>query len=81
MLINSAFGSAQQIESPLRLAHLFQDGFAGNTAIHHPNPLCFAVDVLDLLEKPSQGGAVRGVAVHHFIGQRKPIRRDYQRDD
>src|SRR5712692_5055168 len=81
MLVDPTFGRAHQIESlPLRLAHLLQDRFARNAAIHHPYPPRFAISVLDLLKKAPQCGAVRCVTVHHFIGQRKPIRRDHQRN-
>ena len=81
MLVDPALGRAHQIERlPFRLAHLFQNRFGGNAAIHHPYPPRFAVGVLDLLEKVWQRGAVRRVAVHHFIGQRKPIGRDHQGD-
>ena len=52
VLVDPAFGRPYQIKSlPLRLAHLLQNRFAWNAAIHHPNPSCLAVDVLDLFQK------------------------------
>ena len=82
MLVDLALGRAHQIERlPFWIPHLFQNGFAGNPAIHHPYPPRFAVGVLDLLEKAGQRGAVRRVALHHFIGQRQPVGGHHQRND
>ena len=81
MLIDFPLGRAHQVEGlPLRLAHLFQDGFARYAAVHHPGPFRFAVGLLNLVQKGSQRRPVRRVAVHHFVGQRETIRRDHQRD-
>ena len=81
MLVDLALRRAHQVERlPLRLAHLLQNGFARNAAIHHPHPPRFAVGLFDLAQKSAQRRPIRRVAVHHFIGQRKSIRRHHQRD-
>src|SRR5712691_2580949 len=81
MLVDLAFGRAYQIERlPFRIAHIFQNGFAGNAAIHHPYPARFAVGVLHLFEKAWQRGAIGCVALHHLISQRQPIGGHHQRN-
>ena len=81
MLIDPPFGRAHQIERlPFRLAHLFENRFGRDAAIHHPYPPRFAVRRFDLLQKIAQRRAVRRVAVHHFIRQRKAVGRHHQRD-
>jgi hypothetical protein len=53
VLVDAAFRRAYQIEGlPVRIAHFFQNRFAGNAAIHDPYAPRFAVAVLDLLQNP-----------------------------
>ena len=51
------------------------------TAVHHPDTLRFSVALFDLREERLQDRFITRVAGHHFIGQRKTLRRDDQRDD
>jgi hypothetical protein len=45
--------------------------FFGVNAVHHPNPIGFAVLSFDLLEESSQSGSVGGVACQNFVGDGK----------
>jgi hypothetical protein len=45
-----------------------------------PHAFCFSVGLLNLVEKIAQRGAITGIAVHHFVGQRETIRGDHQRN-
>jgi hypothetical protein len=45
---------------------------------HHPHPFCFALGLLDLVQKTAERGAIAGIAVHHFVGQRETIPGDRQ---
>ncbi len=81
MLTDASFGRAHQIERlPLRLAHFLQNRFGWNAPIHYPYPARFAVSGLDLRQKIAQRGTVRRVAVQYFVGQRKTVGRNNQRD-
>src|SRR4029077_1732528 len=74
VLSDAAFGRAHQIERlPSRFAHLFENRFTRNPAIHHPYPPRFAVSGLDLRQKITQRGTVCRVAVHYFVSQRKAV--------
>ncbi len=64
----------------LRLTHLLQGIFGRYAPVHQPNPPRFAVLVLNLLQKALERGFVAGVARQHFVGQRKTLRRDHQRN-
>lgn len=76
---DSGFGRAHQIEHlPLGIAHLRQDGFGGDASIHQPDPPRLAVQTFDLTQESPQGGLIRGVAIHHFVGQREAFRRYHQ---
>src|SRR6266850_1056933 len=65
----------------IALAHRLQLRFGWNPAVHDPDPLRFAILFLDAFKKGWQRGSVTGVAGHHFIAQRKALRRDNQRND
>jgi len=76
----AAWGSHQVEDLTRRSAHLFQHRFGRNPAIHDPYASRPAVAEFNLVQKAAQGGAIRGVAIHHFIGQRESFRRNHQRD-
>jgi hypothetical protein len=81
VLLDPSFGRAYQVERlPFRIAHLLEHRFARYAAIHHPYASRVAVSRFDLRQKTAQRGAIRRVAVHHFISQRKAVRRHHQRD-
>jgi hypothetical protein len=61
--------------------HLGKHFLGGNAAVHDPDPLGFAVLGFDFREEAAQGGLVGGVAGHDFVGQRKTLGGDDQRDD
>ena len=81
MFADSTFGGSHQVEHlPSRFPHLAQDGFGRNAAIHHPHPPRFSVGLFDVFQKRPQRLMFRRVAIHHFVCQRKSVRRDHQRD-
>jgi hypothetical protein len=72
-LLDLAFRSPHQIENlPGWLSHLPQNLFARNSPIHHPHPFCFSISLLDLVQKIAERAAITGIALQHFVGQRKP---------
>ena len=80
VLFDLALRRPHQIVNLARgIAHLRQNRFGRNPPVHHPHPLGLPVGLLDFVEEPSQRGAVRGVPVHHFVGQRETIRGHHQR--
>ena len=81
MLGDLALRRSHQIERlPFRLAHLVQNLFGRDAAVHHPDPLRPAVGRFDLRQEIPQRRPIRGVAVHHFVGQRKSIGGHHQCD-
>ena len=62
----------------LTRAHGLQRFLGGNAPVHDPDPVRTPVLRLDLLQKVRQRGLVAGVARHHLVGQRKPLRRHDQ---
>ena len=79
MLVDPALGRTHQIGN-IPLAHFFKRRLGGDAAIHHPSPARFAVTLFDAIQKGTQRFLLRTVAVHHFVGQRKSIRSDDQRN-
>jgi hypothetical protein len=73
---------ADQIgDGRIGLPHLGEHIFCRNAAIHHPNALRLAVLAFDLVEKRAQRRLVRSIAWQHFVGERKALGRDHERDD
>src|SRR5207237_6395341 len=44
----------------------------------HPHAFCFPIGLLDVVQKTVECGAVTGIAIHHFVGQRETIGGDHQ---
>ena len=77
VLIDAAFRRPHQIRD-LPLAHFFQSRFSGDAAVHHPHTPRLPVSFFDPVQKRLQRFLLRSVAVHHFVGQRKSVRRHDQ---
>ena len=62
-------------------AHLPEDFFARNAAIHDPHAVGFAMLVFDFGEEVFERGFICCVAWQYFIGQRIALGRDDEGDD
>lgn len=78
----AAFGGADEVAGG-RLAgpHFGEDFFGGNTPVHQPEALGFAVLVFDVGEEVAQGLVVDGVAWHDLIGEGEPLGGEDESDD
>ena len=81
-LAQATFGRAHDVKDRrIALPHLGQHLFGRYTPIHHPDAPGFAVESFNLLQKHFERRLVGGVPRQHFVGQRKTLRRDDQRND
>jgi hypothetical protein len=59
----------QVINGRIARAHLREDVFGGNAAVHHPDLSCFPILRFDLLQEHLERGLVGGVSRQHFVSE------------
>ncbi len=78
-LVERGAERAHQVAGPA-VAHLLQDLFGGDTAVHHPHSPRLAVQRFDLGQEVAQRGLVTGVADQDLVRQRQAVGRHHQGD-
>ena len=81
-LAQQAFGRADEVmHGRIAGAHFGQHFLGRDAAVHDPDAVGFPVLGFDFLQEAAQRRLVARVAGQHFVGERKALRRDHERDD